>query len=158
MPASVPGKGGELVAASLAQGEPEATTDRPPHSIKEYGGIPRHSYIIYSTAISTLWTIESFRPQSLPPAWVVYVLGIGAAFCVTVPRLHNLGMSGWWSLLLLVPIANILLSVRCSVFPEGYADHQQLDLAAKVILGCILALLVIPLGLVMVLEVLSRFR
>ena len=158
MPASVSGKGGELVAASLAQGEPEATTDWPPHSIKEYGGIPRHSYIIWSIAIGTLWMIESFRPQSLAPPWLVAVLGIGATFCVTVPRLHNVGVSGWWSLLLLVPIVNILLTVRCSAFPEGYADHQQLDLAARVILGCILALLVIPLGLVMVLGVLSRFR
>jgi uncharacterized membrane protein YhaH (DUF805 family) len=157
-PASVSGKGGERVAVSLAQGEPEATTDRPPYSLREYGGIPRHSYIIYSIAISVLWMIVSFRPQGLAPAWLVDVLGLGAAFCVTVPRLHNLGMSGWWSLALLVPIVNILLTVRCSAFPEGYADHRQLDLAARVILGCILALFVIPLGLVMVLGVLSRFR
>ena len=158
MPASVSAEGRELVAAPLAQAEPEATTDRPPHSLKEYGGIPRHSYIIYSIGIGTFWMIESFRQQGLAAAWLVAVLGLGAAFCVTVPRLHNLGMSGWWSLLLLVPILNILLTVRCSAFPEGYADHRQLDLAARVILGCILALLVIPLGLVMVLGVLSRFR
>jgi uncharacterized membrane protein YhaH (DUF805 family) len=158
MPASVSAEGRELVAAPLAQGEPEATTDRPPRSLKEYGGIPRHSYIIYSIGIGTLWMIVSFRQQGPAAAWLVHVLGLGAAFCVTVPRLHNLGMSGLWSLLLLVPIVNILLTVRCSAFPEGYADHRQLDLAARVILGCILALLVIPLGLVMVLGVLSRFR
>jgi uncharacterized membrane protein YhaH (DUF805 family) len=157
-PTSVSGEGEELVTDWLAQDEPEATTDERPPSLREYGGIPRHSYIIYSMAISVLWMIVSLRPQSLAPAWLVDVLGLGAVFCVTVTRLRNLGMSGWWSLGLLIPIVNILLGVRCTAFPEGYADHRKLDLAARVILGCILALLVIPLCLVMVLGVLSRFR
>jgi hypothetical protein len=38
---SVSAEGRELVAASHAQGEPEATTGRPPQSIKKYGGISR---------------------------------------------------------------------------------------------------------------------
>jgi uncharacterized membrane protein YhaH (DUF805 family) len=102
--------------------------------------------------------IGLFRQPDPAKFFWVDVLCIGAIFWITAARLHNIGVSGWWSLLLLVPIVNILLTVRCSIFPEGYADHRQLDFAARVILWFILGQVVIVVGLMVVVEVLSRFR
>jgi hypothetical protein len=66
-------------------------------------------------------------------------------------------MSGWWSLLLFVPIINILIHIRCLAFPEGYEDHKRLDLAARVILGLILGAIGIVMGLVVIVA-LQRLR
>jgi uncharacterized membrane protein YhaH (DUF805 family) len=90
--------------------------------------------------------------------YLVSVLATGASLCLTALRLHNMAMSGWWSLLLFVPIVNIFLNLRCFAFPEGYSEHRRLDSAAKVILGFILAAIVIPPGLQAVIEALSRSR
>jgi uncharacterized membrane protein YhaH (DUF805 family) len=157
-PESVSAKGRELVAASHAQGEPEATTGRPPQSLKRYGGISRLGYFLYSILICEVLMIGLSRQPDPAKVFWVDVLCIGATFCITAARLHNVGVSGWWSLLLLVPIVNILLGVRCSIFPEGYADHRQLDFAAKVILWLILGAVVILVGLLVVVRVLSRFH
>jgi uncharacterized membrane protein YhaH (DUF805 family) len=66
---------------------------------------------------------------------------VTATFLLTVGRLQNLGMSGWWSLLLLVPIANVLLNLRCLAFPAGYADHRTMDVASKRILASLVLLM-----------------
>ena len=51
-------------------------------------------------------------------------------------RLTNLGMSRWWCLTALVPVANLWLGYRCYACPTGYAYHKKLDVA-----GIILAIL-----------------
>jgi hypothetical protein len=67
-------------------------------------------------------------------------------------------MSGWWSLLLFVPIINILIHARCLAFPEGYVDHKRLDVAARVILGLMLGASVVAVGLLLVIGAHSPFR
>lgn len=46
---------------------------------------------------------------------------------LTVKRLHNLAMSGWWWLGMLVPFLNVWLSYRCFACPPGYAVVRKLD-------------------------------
>lgn len=49
-----------------------------------------------------------------------------------VLRLHNIGKSGWWSLLTLVPVANLYLYILCLSAPTGYKRTKKLDTPAKV--------------------------
>jgi len=56
---------------------------------------------------------------------------------ITVQRLKNMGYSGWWSVLIFVPLANLLVGLRCLICPAGYADTKRLDLAGKIITGIV---------------------
>jgi len=69
---------------------------------------------------------------------------------VVIFRLQNIGMSGWWSLLMLVPIANLFISVYCLAYPEGYEDSKEMDTAGKIISGVILGCLVLVVLLVLI--------
>ena len=48
-------------------------------------------------------------------------------------RLHNIGRSGWWSLLILIPIANLFVGIPCAIIPGGYKDTKKLDTVWKII-------------------------
>lgn len=64
---------------------------------------------------------------------------------VSVLRMRNLGMSGWWALLQYTPFPGIWIWWRLWACPEGYADHKQLDLAGKVVTGFLTVLIVLPM-------------
>ena len=69
-------------------------------------------------------------------------VGIIGAIVTAVLRTQNIGGNKWWGLLIIVPLANLIIAVRCLIYPEGYADTRELDTAGKVIAG-ILALAVL---------------
>lgn len=50
-------------------------------------------------------------------ALIIYVPVIAVFFIVVRRRLHDLDKSGWWSLLLLVPIANLLMALYLLFWP-----------------------------------------
>ncbi len=52
------------------------------------------------------------------PATIALFVTVGwALFALTIKRLHDLGRSGWWSTLLLVPVAAPVLMLVCSLAP-----------------------------------------
>jgi uncharacterized membrane protein YhaH (DUF805 family) len=57
----------------------------------------------------------------LPLELVIY--GI-VYFVLAVGRFHDIGLSGWWSLLLLVPVANIFVWLYLLFKPGAARDHQ----------------------------------
>ena len=69
---------------------------------------------------------------------IMLIAWIGSMIFITVQRLKNIGNSGWWSVLLFVPLANIFLGLRCLVCPAGYADNKRLDRAGKIMTGFLL--------------------
>jgi uncharacterized membrane protein YhaH (DUF805 family) len=73
---------------------------------------------------------------------------------LVVNRLHNIGRSGLWSILIIVPIANFFVGIPCAIFPEGYQDTKKLDTAGKIIAGIFigLALVVFLIGTIAVLS------
>ena len=105
--------------------------------LRVYPGIGRLGYFLGSLGINVLSALVTTAGIPL----VGPLLAIALMFSLTISRLHNIGMSGAWSLLLLVPVANLLLSVRCLIGPAGYAQTKKLDTAGKVILAIILSLL-----------------
>ena len=53
-------------------------------------------------------------------------------------RIRNMGASGWWLFLMLVPIASNVLAIALLSCPEGFAHHKKMDtvgIVVAVILG-----------------------
>ena len=53
-------------------------------------------------------------------------------FSVIIKRYHDLGKSGWWSLLWIIPIINIWVLIECGFFPGNtdenkYGNYRFLD-------------------------------
>ncbi len=68
--------------------------------------------------------------QGLELIGLLFALG---AFVPVVFRLHDIGASGWWSLLTLVPLANLILGYYLVCAPTGYAITKTPDKAMKVL-------------------------
>ena len=124
-----------------------------------YGGIGRLAYFGLSILISivsnavTLLIANLVTPDqttTLIVGGVVALLNLIASVTVTVLRLKNLGMNGFWVLGLIVPILNLVIAVRLIAAPEGYADHKTLDTAGKWIVGIFIGLFVLALVMIAV--------
>jgi uncharacterized membrane protein YhaH (DUF805 family) len=61
------------------------------------------------------------------------LLAFAIAFFLVRDRLRNIGTSGWFVLLMFIPIINFLISAICQVCPEGYRDTKKIDPVGKII-------------------------
>jgi uncharacterized membrane protein YhaH (DUF805 family) len=121
--------------------------------LREYGGIGRLAYVGYSflagLAANVLGTIASGTELGPAAAGILLIAAIGLTIFITVQRLKNMGYSGWWSLLIFVPLANILVGLRCLICPVGYADTKRLDRTGKILTWIVIGLfLLFVLGIV----------
>ena len=124
----------------------------------EYGGLGRLNYFLISFGFGIVNNlIQYFGAENGMPELVIAtgVIGLIVGIPLMVLRLKNLGYSGWWVLAMIVPFLNILVAVRIMACPEGYADHQKLDQAAKIIIGLFLGLIVLIFGLAILAAVLG---
>lgn len=114
----------------------------PPSTAKEYGGIGRAGYLLGMAGATVLNYLFSLAGE---PGLTLFgfLIAIVLSFVLVVDRLHNIGMSGWWSLLILVPIANLFIWVRCAICPKGYQDTKKLDTAGRVLGMIIIAFLIL---------------
>ena len=131
-----------------------------------YGGIRRLPFLGIMIGLGILRKSFLFLPLWLIPAGVaaadpivtatlmVALLLMVVSFIPVYYRLKNIGMNPWWCLLMLVPIANLLVGIRCLICQEGYADTKKLDTTGKVItyivLGLTVAVIVALMGSVIV--------
>lgn len=121
--------------------------------LREYGGIGRLAYVGYSflagVAVNVLATIAGGTELGPAAAGIVFIAAIGLTVFITVQRLKNMGYRGWWSLLIFVPLANILVGLRCLICPVGYADTKRLDRTGKILTWIVIGLfLLFVLGIV----------
>lgn len=137
----------------------EVAATPPAVSQKSYGGIPRSAYFFGMLGLGVVnlgvVAVGQADPGGALLAFIVIIVLIVPSFVLVVKRLQNIGMSGWWSLLILVPIANLFVGLRCVMCPEGYQDTKQLDTAGKVIGGTFIGVLVTIL-LVVIIASLAR--
>lgn len=76
----------------------------------------------------------SIVPQgSTGESWGVFTISMVLFLGSVWSRLKNIGMTPWLCLLMFVPIANILILIRCLAFQEGYQTTKKLDTAGKVV-------------------------
>ena len=114
------------------------TADAAIQTPRHYVGIQRLPYlgimiglaIVHQGPIARVAAADSSGVATL----MVTLLFIVVCFISAYYRLKNIGMNPWWCLLILVPIAHLLVVIRCLAFQEGYADTKKLDTAGKVII------------------------
>ena len=109
-----------------------AGNEMPP--VRNYGGIRRLPYlgIIFGLAIVQSVLASGTGTSDSTVGFALLVVIVGSFFPVFY-RLKNIGMNPWWCLLMIVPIANLFVGVRCLVFQEGYQDTKKLDKAGRIV-------------------------
>ncbi len=114
----------------------------PAAGTRKYGGIGRIGYWVSSFFLLMLNVV--FMASGEPGiALLGMLLVIFLSFALVASRLHNVGMSGMYALLILVPFANIYVGFLCAVCPAGYHDTKKLDTAGQMMVGIFLSLLAI---------------
>jgi len=109
-----------------------------------YGGIGRLGYILGVFGIGFLQGIIEVTSREDPSiSAVLSLIVFVVVFGLAVSRLNNIGMSGWWSLLMLIPVVGLYVLIKCIVCPEGYEHTKKLDTAGKVLAGLFLAFIIL---------------
>lgn len=75
-----------------------------------------------SAALLFIFSRATWTPEGLAPLLLAAIAGLGLAFFVwsiglMVRRLHDRDHAGWWALLALVPVVNLLFSIYLLVAP-----------------------------------------
>lgn len=126
------------------------STSLPEH----YGGIGRLAYFGISLALIIMHVVASAVVLSLESmaAGIVALGDLAVLAVVSVVsayyRLKNIGMNPWWCFLVLVPLINLLVMVRCTICQEGYQVTKKLDTAGKVLTFIVLGFFLLAVGLV----------
>ena len=112
-----------------------------------YGGIRRLQYLGIMFGLAIVKTVLDvgivFAGPSGGATLIVTVLFMIVSVIPAYYRLKNIGMNPWWCLLMLVPIASLLVGIRCLVFQEGYVDTKKLDAPGKAVTHIFLGLFVL---------------
>lgn len=122
-----------------------------------YGGIRRLPFFGILFGLGSLRNLFD-EPLGSNPAGVesatdglIALLFLVALMMVVYYRVKNIGMNPWWSLVVLLPIANLVLLTECLACQQGYADTRKLDTAGKVVVGVCVA----TIGLILLAVVVS---
>lgn len=114
---------------------------------RSFGGIPRMPFVGIIVAIVV---ISNFLPiilatnsSSMAMVKGLKILMFACYLAAVYFRIKNIGMSLWWILLMIVPIANLLLLLRCFAFQEGYTEVGKLDPAGRMIMYSLIVLVVL---------------
>lgn len=118
---------------------------------RHYGGIGRLRYFLIALAVGLLiGTYTEVIAAPVSPEVVVasniiqYIIGIWLAAL----RLNNIGYSPWLSLLVIVPLANLIIGVICLSCQQGYAQAKRLDTAGRVVLWLCIGAIVLSVAAV----------
>lgn len=108
--------------------------------IESYDGIGRLNYFLKSL-LYTLLGIGLIAIGATIQSWILMIIAGIALLIVLIrisdQRIQNIGASGWWLLLMIVPLAGSLLQIALLACPTGYAHHKKLD-TAGIVVGTIL--------------------
>ncbi len=109
-----------------------ATTDMGRHS-----GIGRGAFAIIVVSIVCLteflnwWSVtRDHGLSSLACSWIFLVV---LAVVGVLPRAINMGMHPAKVLLTFIPIANLILFLRCLIYQGGYEPRRKVDRTGKII-------------------------
>lgn len=102
----------------------------PPGAIDSHGRIGRLSYFLTGIFVSLASGILSFAiAPSSDGGWIAFCIFIllpiiYISFAAAIKRLHDLGHSGWWSLLSFIPFINLGLGIYLLFF-KGMAGINK---------------------------------
>lgn len=111
-----------------------------------YPGLNRLTYFGCNLlfAFVLLFVVAAMGSAVADALWL-NLMAIAVSLAFGSQRFRNLGSHPAWSLLLIVPVANLVVSIYLTCFPPGYARHRTLDGVGKVLLVILLAMIVLPL-------------
>lgn len=95
---------------------------------------------------------DSEHPIGVLTGGIIIVLGLAAlvvSFLLTIQRLHDFNASGWWSVLIIAPLANLVLYLILLIMPGTQGPNRFGNPPPPNTLGVILLALILPLILVM---------
>jgi len=113
----------------------------------EYSGIKRLNYFVRNVILLVLLfvfiglaitTYPDDNAYSIILALVGLLIFLVFYIRFALLRIRNMGASGWWLLLMLVPLASNVLAIALLSCPEGFAHHKKMDttgIIVAVILG-----------------------
>ena len=107
---------------------------------RRYGGIGRLAFFGISVVLGVVQNVTLTKTLETNPGGgcLLALVFVFLGFLPSYYRLKNIGMSPWWCLLLIVPVANLLVIGRCLVCQEGWADTRKLDVPGKIALTILL--------------------
>ncbi len=92
--------------------------------------------------------LELLSDEALPSLSLgVILVFLILSFIPVYYRLMNIGMNPWWCLLMIVPIANLFIGIRCLVCQEGYEDTKKLDTAGKIVTFIVVGLFLLVIAI-----------
>ena len=104
---------------------------------ESYDGTGRFGFLIgYPLLYLILFGAPCFLGQLLELNILTYgAFGVWLIMSIrlTCLRFINIGMSGWWTLGLFIPILNILLLLALNILPPGFSETRKLDIPAYII-------------------------
>lgn len=128
------------------------------------GRLGRVRYIGYSVGIGLLVNLifaligglaaflqrggSSAESMGMLTGGIMIVLGVSAlavSFFLTIQRLHDFNASGWWSVLIIVPLANLVLYLILLIMPGTQGPNRFGNPPPPNTLGVILLALILPL-------------
>ena len=125
---------------------------------REYGGCGRLAYffkvfitsIILFAGVFFIAFSTAFSGEGAEPSLIVIVIMVVVFLILYIrfalQRIRNIGASGWWLLLMFVPLASNLLSIALLACPKGYADHKKMDTAGIVVAVIAIGLFLLSLA------------
>lgn len=132
----------QAMPAEGAKQAPQGTPRVGAKPAKRYGGIRRRQYILGLLGMWLMVSLVVFLAFiTRDPGMIGLIQAIGfiasvGCLLLVIQRLQNIGVSGWWSLLTLVPGPNLLVGVACLACPEGFRHTKKLD-AAGILVGIV---------------------
>jgi uncharacterized membrane protein YhaH (DUF805 family) len=126
----------------VCEAQPTADLTQEYREQKHYGGIRRLGYFLGMLGAGVLYEVCSMAADGEPGVTSVgSIIALAISFILAVNRLRNIGTSGWDSLLILVPLANIYIGIKCLICQEGYEDTKKLDTTGRMIVGVSIGLI-----------------
>ena len=143
--------------SELRLGEADAKSAHKKNNAKDDGpqqGMKRPTYWLVWGGVLALAVIAQVVPEDTGNMLWLGVLVI--LLITTAERLRNIGHSGWWSCLALVPIVSLAVYAYASVAPANTPRWEQLSKTARVLIATIYLLPMALIALGVIVPLLAR--
>ena len=143
--------------AELRLGEAEAKSAPKKDNAKDDGpqqGMKRPTYWWVWGGVLVLAVIAQVVPEDTGNMLWLGVLVV--LLITTAERLRNVGHSGWWSCLALVPIVSLAVYAYASVAPANTPRWEQLSKTARVLIATIYLLPMALIALAVIVPMMAR--
>ena len=81
--------------------------------------LSRLQYLLYSIcAVAFLFVFVPVVAKDIGDIAIMYVVGFIASMVIWVGRVHDMGLSGWWTLVGFIPIVGGIFCIYCFFAPS----------------------------------------